>query len=156
MNHRYHIRARRSTTARRARIGWPLSAGAVICVALSGAASMAHASFSVCNRSGEFLNVALSFESLLGLRTEGWWAIGPNQCADVIEGPVPVRYVYLHAQDAFGRGVLEGSVPICVSPTQFRTIGDVDCSADGMVEVAFAEIDIGDAASWTVFLETGR
>jgi uncharacterized membrane protein len=140
----------------RRRIDWPIYAGVLMSVAVCGLAAPAHASFSVCNRSGEFLNVALSFESLLGLRTEGWWSIGPNQCADVIEGPVPVRYVYLHAQDAFGRGVLEGSVPICVSPTQFRTIGDVDCSADGMVEVAFSEIDIGDAVSWTVFLETGR
>lgn len=127
--------------------------GALSLIAVAaGAPGPAAATLSICNQSGELMNVALAYEGRRGLRSEGWWAIGANQCADVIVGRLPARVFYLYAKDAFGRSALEGGVEICVAMEQFRTVGPVDCAAAGMVAVPFAAVDVGDAASWTVVI----
>ena len=72
--------------------------------ALPGAA---RAEFAVCNQSYDVVNVAVGQDVAGDMQTEGWWTIGPNQCANVIKDELTSRYVYIYAQDVFGQPILK-------------------------------------------------
>ncbi|TRW99578.1 DUF1036 domain-containing protein [Paracoccus sp. M683] len=115
-------------------------------------AGPARAEFKVCNQSFDVLNLAFGQPTERGFRTEGWWRVAPNQCATLIRGTLSVRYLYLFASDVFGKSVLPGSVPMCVSPRRFRIEGEQDCLLRGHIEARFVEIDTGQEGDWTVFV----
>lgn len=112
----------------------------------------AKAEFKVCNQSFDVLNLAFGQPSEFGFRTEGWWRVAPNQCATLIRGALPARFLYLFATDVFGKSALPGVVPMCVAPRRFRIEGENDCLLRGYIEASFAEIDTGSARDWTVFV----
>ena len=62
----------------------------------------ARAEFSVCNQTLDVVNVAIGQQRDDVFRTEGWWTIGSNQCANVIREDLRTRYVYVYATDVFG------------------------------------------------------
>ena len=115
----------------------------------------AWAVLSVCNRTLDIANVAVALEAAGGQgvpRSEGWWAIAPNRCADVVDEPLGGRRVHLHATDVRGRVLLEGDAGFCTAPRAFRIEGRRDCWLRGHTKGGFVFIDArGD--DWTVFLE---
>ena len=121
-------------------------------------AAVAHAEFTVCNQSFDVVNVAIgrdtagpgAAEALF--ITEGWWTIGPNQCANVIRDALTSRYIYVHAQDVFGQPVLPGSRDMCVEPGKFRIEGIADCWARGLIAAQFQQVDTQTTERWTLFL----
>jgi len=127
-----------------------------ILLALCWVASLsgpARAEFVACNRSFDVVNIAIGRKVGDEFQTDGWWTVGTNQCATVIREDLPARYIYVYAQDVFGRPVIDGDIPMCVSNRRFSIRGIEDCWPRGLVSAEFAEIDTGEAARWTIFLE---
>lgn len=119
---------------------------------LFGGAAPAQAQFAVCNQTFDVVNVAIGqFETDVFV-TEGWWTIGPNQCANVISDGLTAKYIYVFAQDVFGNTILPGTVPMCVAPNRFEIRGERDCLIRGFIEARFHEVDTLRSERWTLFL----
>ncbi|MCU0910735.1 MAG: DUF1036 domain-containing protein [Rhodobacteraceae bacterium] len=112
----------------------------------------ADAQFAVCNQTFDVVNVAIGKFDETVFETSGWWTIGPNQCANVVTEELKVRYIYVFAQDVFGKTVLAGSTPMCVGPERFEIRGEGDCLVRGFLEARFHEVDTLRTERWTLFL----
>ena len=125
---------------------------AVTVAGLIGIPGVAAAQFSVCNQTFDVVNVAIGQFDRDAFETSGWWTVGPNQCANVIDEVLTARYIYAFAQDVFGRVILSGSVPMCVAPARFEIRGESDCLVRGYIEARFHEVDTLRTERWTLFL----
>lgn len=130
----------------------PFLPAALVLAACGVTATGARAEFSVCNQTFDVLNLAIGHYDLDAFETSGWWTIGPNQCANVIEDELTVRYVYAFAQDVFGRVILSGDTPMCVAPDKFEIRGEGDCLLRGYIEAGFEEVDTLKTERWTLFI----
>lgn len=123
------------------------------CLVFCGSvASPVAAQFSVCNQTFDVVNVAIGLYQRDAFETSGWWTVGPNQCADVIDRQLEARYVYVFAQDVFGRIVLNGATPMCVAPDRFEIRGETDCLVRGYIDARFHEVDTLRTERWQLFL----
>lgn len=113
---------------------------------------MARAEFAVCNQSFDVVNVAIAQLVDGQFRTEGWWTIGTNQCANVIKEELSNRYIYVYATDVFGQPILDGSVSMCIGAKRFRIEGIENCWERGHRAAMFHEVDTQATARWTLFL----
>ncbi len=113
---------------------------------------MARAEFAVCNQSYDVVNVAVAQDVQGDFQTEGWWTVGPNQCANVIKDELVSRYIYLYAQDVFGQPVLTGTTQLCIDPRKFVIRGQKDCWVMGHIAAGFIEVDTLKTQRWTLFL----
>lgn len=111
-----------------------------------------NAQFSVCNQTFDVINVALGQYDRDAFKTSGWWTIGPNQCADVVDRDLRSRYFYVFAQDVFGRVVLSGASSMCVAPDRFEIRGETDCVVRGFIEARFHEVDTLQSERWRFFI----
>ena len=116
----------------------------------------AWAQLSVCNQSLDVVNIAIGRFDQGAFETSGWWTVGPNQCANVIETQLEARYIYAFAQDVFGRIILSGATPMCVAPDKFEIRGETDCLVRGFLEARFLEVDTRRSERWTLFLYPPR
>lgn len=116
---------------------------------LTGAA---RAEFAVCNQSFDVVNVAIGQDVEGDFQTEGWWTIGPNQCANVIKEELTSRYIYIYAQDVFGQPIMPGTTQMCVSPRKFTIRGITECWSRGHVAAGFIEVDTQKTQRWSLFL----
>lgn len=114
--------------------------------------ALANAQFSVCNQTFDVVNFAVGQYDRDAFETSGWWTVGPNQCANVIDTDLTARYIYVFAQDVFGRVVLSGSTPMCVAPGRFEIRGEADCLVRGYIEARFHEVDTLRTERWTLFI----
>lgn len=110
------------------------------------------AQFAVCNQSFDVMNVAIAQDVEGSFQTEGWWTVGPNQCANVIKDELTSRYIYLYAQDVFGQPILNGTTQLCIAPRKFVIRGEKDCWALGNIAAGFIEVDTQKTQRWTLFL----
>ncbi len=115
-------------------------------------AAPAAAEFAVCNQSFDVVNVAVGQFQGAEMVTEGWWTIGPNQCANVIRDELTARFIYVFAQDVFGKDILAGTTPLCIDAAKFRIRGEADCAQRGYLAVPFVEVDTLRSERWTLFL----
>lgn len=113
---------------------------------------LAAAQFAVCNQSFDVMNVAIGLDVQDDFQTEGWWTVGPNQCANVIRDELTTRYIYIFAQDVFGQPVVSGSTQMCISPRKFTIRGLQECWSRGYVSAGFIEVDTVKTQRWTLFL----
>lgn len=116
------------------------------------AATPARANFQVCNQTLDVVNVAVGIFDVNAWETSGWWTIGPNQCANVIQETLRSRYVYVYARDVFNGSMLNGTATMCVDPGEFRIRGRNDCLTRGHIAAQFKEIDTRRSERWTFFL----
>lgn len=136
-----------------AAFGFSISAfcrNATFCAGL--AALPAQAEFAVCNQSLDVVNVAVGQDAGADFRTEGWWTIGPNQCANVIKDELTSRYIYVYAMDVFGQPILDGSTEMCIAEGRFVIDGIEDCWQRGHIAAPFFEVDTQATVRWTLFL----
>lgn len=115
-------------------------------------ASPAQAEFSVCNQSFDVVNVAIGQSKVDDFQTEGWWTIGTNQCAKVIQGELANRYIYVFAADVFGQALMTGATTMCVGPERFTILGIDECWQRGHQAADFFEVDTQAVERWTLFL----
>lgn len=128
-------------------------AGLILCVGWPEAAA---ANFQVCNQTLDVANVAIGQWDLDAWETSGWWTVGPNQCANVIEDTLTARFVYVFARDVFNRAMLPGATPMCVDPEEFRIRGVQDCPVRGHLTAQFLEVDTRRSERWTLFLNASQ
>lgn len=112
----------------------------------------ARAEFAVCNQSFDVVNVAVGQFEKGEFGTQGWWTVGPNQCANVIRDPLDARYIYVFAQDVFGKAILNGTTPMCIGVDKFSIRGETNCLLRGHLEAGFFEVDTQKTERWTLFL----
>ncbi len=128
----------------------------VLLITVLLAPTPARAQLSVCNQTLDVVNVAIGRFDEGAFQTSGWWTVGPNQCANVIETQLDARYLYAFAQDVFGRVILTGATPMCVAPGKFEIRGETDCLVRGFLEARFLEVDTRRSERWTLFLYPPR
>ena len=112
----------------------------------------ARAQFAVCNQTLSVLNIAIGRYRHEDFGTSGWWTVGPNQCANVIREELDARYIYVFAQDVFGKVVLGGTVSMCLAPGRFEITGEAECLQRGYIEARFHEVDTLKSERWTLFI----
>lgn len=136
---------------------------AVRCIAAFGAlglgglllsAGVARAEFAVCNQSFDVVNVAIGWDVDGDFQTEGWWTIGTNQCANVIRDELESRYIYVYAQDVFGKPMLNGTTTMCIETKRFTIRGISSCWSRGHIQARFIEVDTEKTQRWSLFLAT--
>ena len=110
------------------------------------------AQFAVCNQSFYVVNIAIGREIQGDFQTEGWWTIGPNQCANVVKDELKSRYIYIYAQDVFGQPILRGTTQMCISSRKFLLRGITECWSRGNVAAGFIEVYTQETPRWTLFL----
>lgn len=115
-------------------------------------ATIASANFQVCNQTLDVANVALGQWDFDDWESSGWWIIGPNQCANIIEKTLSARFVYIYARDVFNNSLLEGTTEFCVDKNEFRIRGNQDCLIRGHIPAQFEEIDTRRSERWTFFI----
>ena len=115
-------------------------------------AGMAQAEFAVCNQSFDVINVAVGLDIDDDWQTNGWWTIGPNQCANVVKEELTARYIYIHAQDVFGQSLTTGTTQMCIASKRFQIRGREECWARGHIAAGFIEVDTQRTQRWTLFL----
>ncbi|MCF6445760.1 DUF1036 domain-containing protein [Nereida sp. MMG025] len=115
-------------------------------------AAPAYANFQFCNQTLDVANVAIGTYKGTDWETSGWWTVGPNQCANVIQDILPSRYIYVFARDVFNRPLLEGTTGMCIDPDEFRILGRGDCLLRGHLAAQFFEVDTRRSERWTFFL----
>ena len=119
---------------------------------ISGAATPAAAEFAVCNQSFDVVNIAIGQDINDEFSTEGWWTVGPNQCANVIKEELVSRYIYIYVQDVFGQPIMTGTTQMCIAATKFRISGNTNCWSRGKISAGFIEVDTKETQRWTLFL----
>lgn len=112
----------------------------------------AHADLRVCNKTDALIGVAVGYRDKEGWITEGWWRIPANICTAVIEGDLPSRYFYLHAENADTGGKWRGPQFMCTSNKEFKIRGLKNCFSRGFERSGFFEVDTGEQKSWQVRL----
>jgi uncharacterized membrane protein len=115
---------------------------------LSGTASEADASFSVCNRTAAAAAVAIGYFDGAHWDSAGWWKIAPRACSELIHAPLVGRYYYLYAEQGIG-GAWDGQHTFCVARARFTITGRVDCPGQGYEGRGFFQVDTGNAPDWT-------
>jgi len=116
-------------------------------------ASPLQAAFAVCNQTFDVVNVAVGQSEAGTFITRGWWTIGPNQCANVIKEELTARYIYVFAQDVFGKEILLGGTPMCIAATRFEIRSETNCLSRGHLSANFLEVDTLQTERWTLFLK---
>ena len=122
------------------------------CLAALALPGTARAELAVCNQSFDVVNVAIGQDVNDEFQTEGWWTIGPNQCANVVKTELTSRYIYIYAQDVFGQPILPGTTQMCISPRKFVIRGITECWSRGDISAGFIEVDTLKTQRWTLFL----
>lgn len=113
----------------------------------------ARAAFAVCNQTFDVVNVAVGQSEDGTFITRGWWTIGPNQCANVIKEELTARYIYVFAQDVFGKEILSGRTPMCIATARFEIGGETNCLSRGFLPANYLEVDTLQTERWTLFLK---
>jgi len=124
------------------------------------AATPAFAEYKVCNKTKLTTSVAVGYyddKTANGVEdgvwtSEGWWNIEAGKCADLIKGPLKVRYVYVYAEHPDGSG-WSGDSNFCVKQAEFTIRGNENCERRGFETKGFSEVDTGaDGKSYTTNL----
>lgn len=115
-------------------------------------ASSAHADLKLCNSTASRVGVAIGYQDTTGWATEGWWNIASQTCETLLKGPVPSRFVYVHAVDYDRGGEWGGKNEMCTADKSFAIRGVQDCPKRGYKRTGFFEVDTGEAKEWTIRL----
>jgi uncharacterized membrane protein len=87
------------------------------------AATSARAELTLCNRTSFRMEAAIGLEKRANVTTRGWFRLDPGQCRQVMDGPLDVDMVYLHARTppVYGTAPLpqNGQADFCIRDGDF-------------------------------------
>ena len=128
-----------------------LAAGALVLTT-----APARAGLTVCNHTAQKATMALGRYNGTQWVSQGWWRVGPNRCLELIRGKLLARYYYLYATDsAFANW--DGNKIFCVGVFEsFEIEGRGNCTARGLDQRGFLEIDTGNHLNWTHILSNPK
>ncbi len=121
-------------------------------VLLLAGAGGAHADLKLCNGTSSRVGVSLGYQDKGGWTTEGWWNIPSQACETLLKGPVPSRFIYVHAVDYDRGGEWAGTNYMCTQDKTFAIRGVQDCQKRGYKRAGYFEVDTGEARDWTIRL----
>lgn len=127
-------------------------AALTISVFLALSAGPARADLKLCNSTASRIGVSIGYQDATGWATEGWWNIASQTCETLLKGPVPSRFVYVHAVDYDRGGEWGGKNEMCTADKSFAIRGVQDCAKRGYKRSGFFEVDTGEAKEWTIRL----
>ena len=116
------------------------------------APGLAHAKYSLCNKTSYVLSAAIAYVDGDRLATRGWWRLRPGQCRVVLAEPTdPGRY-FVYAESIPGHeGPLRawsGDTPLCVETQGFFNLRNQEvCRDDPARQRGFFAVDVTAAAS---------
>lgn len=128
------------------------TAAALLFGALPATITAARADLKLCNSTASRVGVAIGYQDTTGWATEGWWNIASQTCETLLKGPVPSRFVYVHAVDYDRGGEWGGKNDMCTADKSFAIKGVQECSKRGYKRSGFFEVDTGEAKEWTIRL----
>ena len=114
--------------------------------------SHAFADLRLCNATAGRVGVSLGYQGESGWATEGWWNIAAQSCETLLKGPVPSRFLYVHAVDYDRGGEWGGAKFMCTDDKLFRIVDTRDCQQRGYRRSGFFEFDTRSAKDWTIRL----
>ena len=112
----------------------------------------AHADLKMCNATRSRVGIAIGYRDQNGWATEGWWFLASQACETLRPGPMPSRYLYVHAVDYDRSGEWAGTNFMCTAEKSFVIRGVQDCQRRGFNRTGFYEVDTGEAKDWTIRL----
>jgi len=115
-------------------------------------AAPARADLRICNQTSARIGIAVGYRDAKGWATEGWWNVASQSCETLLNGPMPSRFVYIHAVDYDRGGEWAGTSFMCTGDRSFLIRGVQDCPKRGYKRTGFFEVDTGDAREWTIRL----
>lgn len=116
------------------------------------AADEALADLKLCNATSSRVGVSIGYKDQKGWATEGWWNIPSQTCETLLNGPVPSRFIYVHAVDYDKGGEWAGGNSMCIADKSFAIRGVQDCQRRGYKRSGFFEVDTGESKDWTIRL----
>ena len=128
------------------------TAAALLFGAFPATIPAARADLKLCNSTASRVGVAIGYQDNTGWATEGWWNIASQTCETLLKGPVPSRFVYVHAVDYDRGGEWGGKNDMCTADKSFAIKGVQECSKRGYKRSGFFEVDTGEAKEWTIRL----
>ena len=83
----------------------------------------AQAELTLCNRTSYRMEAAIGLEKRANVETRGWFRIDPGACRQVVDGPLDVDMVYVHARtpSVYGSAPLpqNGNADFCIRDGDF-------------------------------------
>jgi uncharacterized membrane protein len=103
------------------------------------------AGLKLCNRAGSLVWAAIALRNDEGWESRGWWPLGPDECAKVLNEPLTqaAYYVYAAMRDQTteaDRPLVAAAEPFCLAPTRFAILGRESCERRGYQEGRFATV----------------
>jgi len=130
-----------------------LATGVIVAAGSMLASAMpSRADLKLCNATSSRLGVSLGYQDQNGWATEGWWNISAQSCETLLKGPVPSRFIYVHAVDYDRGGEWAGTNFMCTQDKSYAIRGVQDCQKRGYRRSGFFEVDTGEARDWTIRL----
>lgn len=130
-------------------------------LAVAAPSTPAHAALTVCNQTLDIANLALAVsgdtsgeaagDGVEG-RSQGWWVVAPNRCAEIVPDDLGEETYHLLAVDVRGGLLVTGEVAFCTAPRSFEIEGRGNCWLRGHTKGNFVAVETGGARDWTVFL----
>ncbi|MDX2288358.1 MAG: DUF1036 domain-containing protein [Hyphomicrobiaceae bacterium] len=130
----------------------PLSRALMIASLMCAAAAPAAAELKICNATSSRIGVSVGYKDDTGWATEGWWNVPAQTCETLLKGPVPSRFIYVHAIDYDVGGAWVGTNFMCTGDKVFAIRDVQDCEKRGYKRTGFFEVDTGEAKDWTIRL----
>jgi uncharacterized membrane protein len=115
-------------------------------------ATPASAQWTICNKTGYPVVLAIGHEKNDQWISEGWWHILGGHCTEVISGELRKRYYFYYAEHVEIGGEWNGNYPFCVSHNSFTIVGDKNCERRGYTKKNFRRTDTGQSKSRTTNL----
>jgi uncharacterized membrane protein len=103
------------------------------------------AGLKLCNRADKTVWTAIAQRRDEGWESRGWWPLGPDECAKVLNEALdqPAYYVYAAIRDPdteVDRPLAAANEPFCLAPTRFAILGRESCAQRGYEEGQFATV----------------
>jgi len=103
----------------------------------------ARAELSLCNRTSYRMEAAIGLEKRANVATRGWFGLDPGQCRQVVDGPLDVDMVYLHARTpaVYGSAPLpqNGQADFCIRDSDFDIADARGCPASQQAHFSAAK-----------------
>lgn len=103
------------------------------------------AGLKLCNRADELVWAAIAHRLDEGWESRGWWPLGPDECAKVLNEALsqPAYYVYAAIRDPeseVDRPLAAATEAFCLAPTRFAILGRESCAGRGYEEGQFVTV----------------
>ncbi len=99
----------------------------------------------LCNRTDTLVWTAIAQRAEEEWESRGWWPLGPDECAKVLNEALTQEAYYVYAamgdpETQTDRPLAAADEPFCLAPTRFAILGRESCAGRGYDEGRFATV----------------